>query len=309
MEQDFQRTFAPLSDEERHAHLQKIQADTLAVTATARKQEIDNEARELKALEAYSVIAHNSGMFGTQSPEQAGAVMLIAKAFNIPPILAFQQFDIIENKPAMKAVAMMARFQHAGGSIEYQSYTDENVTATFVHPDCPKPITIVASWEDCKGLSGEKIVGFKNRSFTKTRDGGVKKNWADSRRSMLRSRAVSEGIRATLPGVLMGMYSPEEVEEMQGRAGRYAVSEEDVQRPSAPNSLKDMARKAVEASRSDVPLDPGDPLAPFDAELAKCPTQDAAMAIQARWLETADESIVGEIRKRTTARLAALAQK
>lgn len=63
------------------------------------------------------------------------------------------------------------------------------------------------------------------------------------------------------------------------------------------------------ADDDDVPLDPGDPLAPFDAELAKCPTQDAAMALQARVLETADESIVGEIRKRTTARLAALAQK
>lgn len=307
MAEEFQRTWTPISEEERQAVVQKLNADTDAARATARKIEIDNEAREFKALEAYAVVVHNSGMFGTQSPEQAGAVMLIAKAFDIPPILAFQQFDIIENKPAMKAVAMMARFQHAGGSIEYQSYTDENVTATFVHPDCPKPITIVASWEDCKGPSGEKIIGFKNRSFTKTRDGGVKKNWADSRRSMLRSRAVSEGIRATLPGVLMGMYSPEEVEEMQLRAGRgqqdTTAQPQQPSSSSAASSLKDMARKRT----LDAPQpDNGDPLSALDAELAQCPTSEACLVVQARWIQ-ADESLTGDIKKRVTARLKELA--
>lgn len=294
MEQDFQRTFAPLTEEERQAHLAKIQADTLAVTATTRKQEIDNEARELKALEAYSVIAHNSGMFGTSSPEQAGAMMLIAKAFGVPAIMAFQQFDIIENKPAMKAVAMQSRFQQAGGTVEYLSYTDENVTVRLSHPHCPNPVTIIASWDDCKGINGEKVTGFKSRSFTKTRDGGVKKNWADSRRSMLRSRAISEGVRATLPGVLHGLYTPEEVDEMRNESAAHR------------EPVTTASRMAGIVSHQVESVDPGDPLAALRAELADAINPSAVFAIQKRYTEGADESIRGEMISLCTAKVTAL---
>lgn len=86
-------------------------------------------------------------------------------------------------------------------------------------------------------------------------------------------------------------------------------------RGNAMDSLRTLAQNAVsrtkhaddERTGEEDAGDSGDPLATFDTELAKCRTQDGAMALQARWLDTADESIVGEIRKRTTARLTALA--
>jgi hypothetical protein len=42
---------------------------------------------------------------------------------------------------------------------------------------------------------------------------GSKDNWKSYPRQMLRARVISEGVRATFPAVLNGMYTPEEVGE------------------------------------------------------------------------------------------------
>jgi hypothetical protein len=42
---------------------------------------------------------------------------------------------------------------------------------------------------------------------------GSKDNWKSYPRQMLRARVISEGVRATFPAVLNGMYTPEEVQE------------------------------------------------------------------------------------------------
>lgn len=53
-----------------------------------------------------------------------------------------------------------------------------------------------------------------------------KDNYKKFPRQMLRARVISEGVRAVYPGVLQGMYTPEEVQEFEApKPVRYAKTE------------------------------------------------------------------------------------
>jgi len=137
-----------------------------------------------------------SGLFGMKTTEQATALMLIAQAEGYHPALAARDYHIIQGRPTLKAETMMARFQQQGGRVEWKALTDEEVTATFSHPSGGSA-TITWTFEQARkaGLTG-------------------KDNWKNYPRAMLRARVVSEGIRTVFPGVVLGVYTPEEVQDI-----------------------------------------------------------------------------------------------
>jgi hypothetical protein len=57
-----------------------------------------------------------SKLFGMQTPEQVLALMAIAQAEGLHPAMAARDYHIIQGRPALKADAMLARFQSAGGT-------------------------------------------------------------------------------------------------------------------------------------------------------------------------------------------------
>jgi len=137
-----------------------------------------------------------SQLFGMKTVEQATALMLIAQAEGYHPALAARDYHIIQGRPTLKAETMMARFQQQGGKVDWKTLTDEEVTATFSHPSGGSA-TITWTFEQAKraGLTG-------------------KDNWKNYPRAMLRARVVSEGIRTVFPGVVLGVYTPEEVQDI-----------------------------------------------------------------------------------------------
>jgi hypothetical protein len=165
---------------------------------------------------AHAVV--KSGLFGMKTVEQATALMLIAQAEGYHPALAARDYHIIQGRPTLKAETMMARFQQQGGKVEWKTLTDKEVTATFSHPSGGSA-TITWTFEQAKqaGLTG-------------------KDNWKNYPRAMLRARVVSEGIRTVFPGVVLGVYTPEEVQDIpnppQGRdMGRVDVVEPPEEEP------------------------------------------------------------------------------
>ena len=80
-----------------------------------------------------AVIAQ-SGLFGVKNPTQALALMLLAQAEGMHPATAARDYHVIQGRPTLKADTMLARFQAAGGSVEWHDYTDKVVSATFSHP-------------------------------------------------------------------------------------------------------------------------------------------------------------------------------
>lgn len=137
-----------------------------------------------------------SGLFGMKTPEAALALMAIAQSEGLHPAQAIQQYHIIQNRPAMKADAMLARFQSAGGRVEWTEYTDQRVCGRFSHPQGG---TIEVDWDQVRA----KAAGLLN-----------KENWKSYPRQMLRARVISEGVRTVFPGATGVMYTAEEVQDM-----------------------------------------------------------------------------------------------
>ena len=136
-----------------------------------------------------------SRMFGFKNTEEAVALMLMAQAEGNHPAKAAQEYHVIQGRPALKADAMLARFQAAGGVVEWEKVTDEVVSAYFSHPAaCPKPVLVDWTMERAKTA---RLTG--------------KDNWSKYPRQMLKARVISEGVRMTFPGVTVGLYTPEEV--------------------------------------------------------------------------------------------------
>ena len=158
-------------------------------------------AHELQALVPFSqqqVLATaiaKSGLFGMKTPEQALVLMALCESEGLHPIRAAQDYHLINGKPSMKSDAMLSRFQAAGGRVNWREYSDERCVGEFSHPSSPTPVTV--DWD----LERAKRAGVLGNP-----------TWQKYPRAMLRARCASEGIRAVYPGVLGGMYTPEEVE-------------------------------------------------------------------------------------------------
>ena len=75
-----------------------------------------------------------SGFYGFKSEDQVMAIMAVAQAEGKHPASVVQEYDVIQGRPALKSQAILARFQMAGGKVEYGTYTDDKVEMTFSHP-------------------------------------------------------------------------------------------------------------------------------------------------------------------------------
>ena len=134
-----------------------------------------------------------SGLFGLKSPDQVLALMAVAQAEGRHPGSVARDYHIIQGRPALRADAMLARFQQAGGTVHWLKYADDEVKAEFSHPQGG---SLTLSWT----LKQAREIGLAGKD-----------NWKNYPRAMLRARVISEGIRTVYPGVLTGEYTPEEV--------------------------------------------------------------------------------------------------
>jgi len=147
-------------------------------------------------VERMALAVAKSGLFGVKTPDQAMALMLIAQAEGLHPAIAATHYHVINGRPTLKADAMMARFQTAGGSVRWGEYTERRVVGTFSHPQGG---SVEIEWTLDMAITA-----------------GLTKNptWKSYPRQMLRARCISEGIRTVFPGVVVGTYTPEEAEDM-----------------------------------------------------------------------------------------------
>jgi hypothetical protein len=146
----------------------------------------------------------SSSLFGVKTVDQAIALMLVAQAEGMHPAIAATHYHVINGRPTLKADAMLSRFQAAGGTVNWKTYTDAEVTGTFSHPAGGR---VDITW-----------------TVAQAQTAGLTKNptWRQYPRQMLRSRCISEGIRTVYPGVTVGVYTPEEVQDFAPEPPRMA---------------------------------------------------------------------------------------
>lgn len=192
-----------------------------------------------------------SNLFGMKTPEQALALMLIAQSENLHPAAAIMTFDIIQGKPVMKSSAMLARFQAAGGKVDWSERSDMRVAAVFSHPQGGR---IEVDWD----IERAKKAGLAGKD-----------NWQKYSRAMLSARCVSEGVRAVYPGALGGFYAPEEVTEMR-----------DVTPPKSGNAERQPANRPPHDPATGEIFPPSDDVrpAPVDEHAAPAQTDESLRA-------------------------------
>jgi len=147
-------------------------------------------------IEKMAVAIAKSKMFGMKTADEAFALMLIAQAEGMHPAIAARDYHVIQGRPTLKADAMLARFQDAGGKVQWDVYTDAEVTGTFSHPSGG---SLKLTWT----FAQAKSIGLTGKD-----------NWKNYPRAMLRARCISEGIRTVYPGCVVGTYTAEELEEI-----------------------------------------------------------------------------------------------
>lgn len=156
-----------------------------------------NELIPFSDLEKMATVMGKNKMFG-KSSEELLPLFLIAQAEGKHPAIAAQEYDIIQGKPAINSKSALARFQSAGGKVEWVERTDKKASAIFTHVQGGS-------------LKVEWTIDRAAQAGLSSKD-----NWRKYPTQMLSARCISEGVRAVFPACLSGMYTVEEVQDFDG---------------------------------------------------------------------------------------------
>lgn len=146
-----------------------------------------------------------SGMFGCTQPGQGAVLLSTCMTDRISPIEFIRTYHLIEGKPAMRADAMLAKFTQQGGKYKILSFTEDKAAAVFNFGDNEITMSMTMKEAEAAGLTHSKA-------------GKIKDNWKSFPRQMLWARVVSSAIRLVAPGIVAGVYTPEEVQDFDKAA-------------------------------------------------------------------------------------------
>lgn len=233
-----------------------------------------NELICIEDVQKMAVAACKSGLFGLPSAEAAMTLMLLCQSEGLHPIQAVKRYHIIQGRCSMRADAMLAEFQRLGGKVEWLKRTDTEVVALFSHELGKAEITWTIEMARNAGLAGKDI-------------------WKKYPRQLLTARCISEGIRTVLPGCIVGIYTPEEVQDFDtepAKTTRKAKTQEtpasDAQnvpvdtKPTEPEKAQPAPAKIAEPTLADKTIGtakPADEFTPKDAEIVE-PTPEVKAA-------------------------------
>lgn len=180
-----------------------------------------------------------SKLFGMQTPEQALVLMALCRSEGKDPIQAVRQYHIINGKPSMRSDAMLAEFQSRGGTVAWGERSNTSVTGTFSHPSGGE---LTVTWT-LKDAQEAQLTG--------------NQTWKKFPRQMLTARVISEAIRTIFPGVVAGIYAPEEVEDIEPPMRVIEAETATPKRQPAPKAIEAPAR-VIEApqGRAQLGTDP-----------------------------------------------------
>ena len=156
-----------------------------------------NEIIPIAQVQVMAKTVAQSGLFGLKNQDQAMTLMLLAQSEQIHPMTALQQYHIINGRPVLKSTEMLSRFQKAGGKIKYLKSDDKECEIEFTHE---MGGTIVLRWD----IEKAKTAGVYDSNPV----------WKKYPENMLRSRCITDGIKAIYPSCLGGFMSDVEAQDL-----------------------------------------------------------------------------------------------
>ncbi len=161
---------------------------------------IDRIADPMEAAMKLGDAIARSGMFGAQNVGQ-GVVIAFHCLQTGMPLLEYQaRFHLVDGKPTKKAEAMLAAFVEDGGS--YWWLDDGSSGAATIELQLP----------------GDESARYKfSYTMEEAKQAGLVKpssGWVKNPKAMLRARCVSGSMRMHAPHLVVGVYTPEEIEDL-----------------------------------------------------------------------------------------------
>ena len=166
------------------------------MTALVRQQH-QTHVSSLDEMRVFAEAAVKSRFYGFKSVEEMLPLMLIAQSHGLSFMSVVEEYNVIQGRPGLKSEAMLARFQKAGGHIQWTELSDTRCSAIFSHPQCA-PVEI--DWDTDRA----KQAGLVGKDMYKKYP-----------RNMLKARVISDGVRSAWPACLGGLYTPEEVMDFE----------------------------------------------------------------------------------------------
>ena len=184
---------------------------------------ISNE--QVSSLERIAAIIAKSGMGGFKTPEQATVALLLALAEGIPLGRVIHEYHVINGRLSLRSECMLARFQKAGGTIQYIDRGPACVTVCASHP---KGGSLTVSW-----------------TMARAREAGLTSNptWQKHPTAMLAARATAEAVRAVYPACLSGIITEEEAVEITTPPGHNGNGSHPLPAPVDPEPIADFVAR------------------------------------------------------------------
>ncbi len=135
-----------------------------------------------------------SGLLGTKikSPEQAFAIIVAGAEMGLPPMLALRSLSLVEGKIVLAADSQLALFKKAGGRTSFEELTTERAVLYLRHPN------------------GDEHTEEWTRAMAQTAGVLAKDNWKKYPLAMMRSRAITAGLKSIGFEATAGAYDPDE---------------------------------------------------------------------------------------------------
>lgn len=130
-----------------------------------------------------------------RTKEQAAAIILTGQELDLPPMLSLREVNVIQGKPTLSAQLMLtlAYTRIPGFRMNVIESTDTRCVMEFIRPG-QKPYQHEFTAQDAEALKLHE-----------------KDNWKKQRKTMLRWRCASSGLRVTAPDAIAGFYTAEEI--------------------------------------------------------------------------------------------------
>jgi hypothetical protein len=170
-------------------------------TGLAEVARANGVAMKLDEMWRVAEILAASGLCAAKTPEQAFTMLMLCQADGLHPMTAMRRYHLMDIRgrvvPTMRSDAAQGEMQARGWLITPLVRTGEEARAEFSHPaKCPNGFVVSAT-----------LAEYKAAGLT------TKDTWKSYPADMLWARLVMRACRTLDPGIIAGVYSPEEIED------------------------------------------------------------------------------------------------
>lgn len=160
------------------------------------------QLRSIDDVERLAKIATASGLCRVKRPEEAAVILLTGRELGLSPMQSLRGIYVVNGTPVLSADLLVAVVRRSGlcGSWRVTESTPERCTITTTRVGETEPSTRTWTMADAKraNVTGKPI-------------------WSQYPAQMLRHRCAADLAREVYPDVVLGLYTPEEMDSVERR--------------------------------------------------------------------------------------------